>query len=1047
MNFFIKKHLKHPFFGKILLTVKLTVIYAFAFITQLQAAVPDVKLLISHAEPSFKQPAIQINGTVKDNKGELLPGVNVSVKGTKIATITDANGRFILNLNTINETLVFTYMGFETKEIKVAGRNNLSVVLEEQASALDEVVVVGYGTMKKKDLTSAVSSVKAEDIALSPVASPMEALQGRVSGLDIQRGSGRSGETPSVLLRGNRSLTASSAPLYIVDGIPQSNIDNLNPNDIESIDILKDASATAIYGVNGANGIITVTTKKAKAGKVQIDVNSYYGVNGFASFPKPLQGEAWLNYHRDKFFLDNDREATDLTDLGFTQAGINAIEQGQWVDWVDQVLQNGVQQNHHLSVRGGTEKTQAYLSVGLIGEKGIYANDRVDSYNSRGGIAVNFNNIFKAGFQSILNYRTSNSTNSRVNQAYSMYPLGVPYDENGEVNLRPIEGDNNVISILANNYPGAFSNQARNFNLQFNPYVEISPVKNLTLRSNFGANLGNSRRGEFQGLNSFNALRESWTDSRITYSTGMNYSYIWENILNYNFNVAKDHQFALTGVTSWADNRSESSYLSGLGLDYEEFMYYNMGAVKNMNSYGNGFIQTKRMSYAGRMNYSYKGKYLLQATGRWDGISQLAEGNKWDFFPSASAAWRISEEKFMEGTKAWLSNLKLRVGHGIAGQGNIPAYVSLTEAATKTPATNLSLGGTAVLPVYAPTQYIANADLTWERSATTNIGLDVSFFNDRIDLTAEYYETETTGILWNRKLPMTSGGFDGKTAYIKTSNIGASENKGIEFTIGSRNIIKKDFQWNSFLTFTRAKEKLTGIDLGKLTPAELVSEGLFVGEPARGVHYGYKKLGIWQIGEEEEAAKYGAAPGDLKLQTVEKFDAAGVSDGGVHIYSTADRMVVGNEVPDWMFGLQNTFKYKALDLTVFMNARYGQMIDAQVLGYWNRVSQPETYDYWMPDNPTNDFPRPGGGFNTQFEQALRLVDGSYLKIKNITLGYTLPNRIGNRFGIERMRIYGTAYNPFIFTRSHLLKDVDPESGGTDSFPLFKQLVFGINFSL
>lgn len=993
-------------------------------------------------------PPVVITGIVTGSDGSALQGATITVKGSKVFTTTDAKGAFTIRIPD-GDTISISYVGYNAFDIAISEidtRKSLDVKLVKADSDLDQVVVIGYGKVKKRDLTGAVSSVKSEDITLSPVLSPMEALQGRVSGMDIQRESGKSGTSPAVLLRGNRSLKASQSPLYIIDGIP-TNIDNLNPNDIETIDVLKDASSTAIYGSQGANGVIMITTKKAKSGKVQIDLNSYYGINGFASFPKPLQGDAWLQYNRDRYFMDNGREATDLADLGFTPAGIAAIEKGQWINWIDESLQTGRQQNHHLSIRGGSEKVQAFLSGGFINETGIYPNDKTQIYNSRAGVDVKFNNMFRAGLQSILNFRKNTSTNSRVHRAYSVYPLGIPYDEHGVVNLRPIEGDDNVISILANNYPGAFADDAKNFNLQLNPYIEFTPIKNLTLRSNFGATLASSRRGTFQNRNSYNFLTENRTISNASYTTGSNYNYIWENFLTYKFNVAKEHDFTVTGLTSWNDNRAEEVSLTGEGLDYDEFQFYNMSALKNLTAYGNSYRQTKRMSYGGRLNYGYKGKYLLQITNRWDGVSQLADGNKWSSFPSASLAWRIIEESFMAGTRTWLTDLKLRGGHGVSGLASIDPYVSLTETATRTAIANISLGGTAQLPVYAPTEYIANRDLTWERSKNTNIGMEASLFNNKIGFTAEYYHTRTTGILWDRRIPTSSGGFDAKTFYKKMSNIGTSENRGWEFTVTSSNIQKRDFQWNTALTFTVAKEKLVDIDLGKLTVDELVSEGLFVGQPVRGVHYGYKKTGIWQLGEETEAAKYGAKPGDIKLQTVAQTKTDGTSDNGEHVYSAKDRMVVGNNIPNWFMGIQNTFKYKGFDLTIFINARYGQMINAQVLGYWGRIAQPETYDYWRPDNATNDFPRPGGGFNTQFESALMLVDGSYIKIKNITLGYSLREKAKKSVGLSNLRVYATAYNPFIFSKSHLLKNVDPENGGADSFPLFKQFVFGVNLSL
>lgn len=987
---------------------------------------------------------ITVTGIVTDKKGEPLPGVTIKIKGTDAGTITGINGSFSLQLTSGNETLVISYLGYSDQEIAVNGRTSLSINLEESTSALDEVVVIGYGTIKRRDLTGAVSSVKAEDIALSPVTSPIEALQGRVSGLDIQRGSGQAGEAPTVQLRGTRSLLASGSPLYIIDGMPSS-INNLNPNDIESIEVLKDASSTAIYGSQGANGVIIITTKKAAAGKVQIDLNSYVGINGFASFPEPVTGEAWLDYKRNRFALMMGREATDLTDLGLSEAAQNAIANGQYTNWVNETLQTGLQQNHHISIRGGSEKTQAYLALGLMNEKGIYENDEINIYNSRGGVDVKFNDFFKAGFQSFLNYRKGNSTNSRVNKSYSIAPLGLPYNEDGTVNLYPLGEGTDVISILANNYPGAFANEGRSFNIQFNPYVELNFLKNFQLRSNFGATLSNGRTGNFQGANSYNKLIES-SPASASYTTAFGYRYIWENILNYKTTIRKNHELGVTGITSWWDTRDEGSVLSGTGIDYEDFLFYNMGAVQNINARTNSYSKQNKLSFAGRINYSFKGKYLLQITNRWDGDSRLAEDHKWDSFPSVSAGWRISDENFMK-QYIWLNNLKLRAGYGISGTAAIDPYSSLTRTANRT--ANLSLGGGVALPVYTPTQNIANPLLGWEKSANTNIGLDVSVLNNRIDFTAEYYFTETTDILWNRRLPTSSGGYDAKTPYVKTSNIATSENRGVEFTVSSRNIDKGDFKWNTSLTFTKANEKLTGIDLGNLTVAELISEGLFIGQTpaAEGVFYGYKKLGIWQANEATEAALYGAKPGDIKIQTVPIVGADGTSDNGIHAYSTKDRMIVGSNVPNFYFGVQNQFRYKNFDLTVFANGRYGQMINAQVLGYWNTEAQPNTYDYWTPENPTNDFPAPGSTFSQNFEQGLRLVDGSYFKIKNITLGYSLPNKIGQRFGVSNLRIYGTAYNPFVFTKSHLLKDVDPENGGADSFPLFKQIVFGINLSL
>jgi TonB-linked SusC/RagA family outer membrane protein len=993
----------------------------------------------------LNQADVTLKGTVTDSKGETIPGATIKVKNTNKSTVSNAQGEFTLLLAPGEDVLLVSFVGFKTQEVSVKNKKTVRITLENGMSTLDEVVVIGYGTVKKKDLTGAVSSVNGNDIAMNPVSNPLEALEGRVSGLDVQRTSGSAGSSPTVLLRGNRSITGSSTPLYIIDGI-QGNANVLNPDDIERIDVLKDASSTAIYGSKGANGVIIITTKKGKAGKTQIDVDSYYGVNGFATFPKPLQGDAWLQYLKDKYFASNGTQATDIvTQLGLSTYVKDAINSNQYVDWVDVTLQRGSQQNHHIAIRGGTDKIQAYLSAGLVNEQGIYKGDEVRTYNTRAGADIQFNKIFKAGIQSLLSWRDGNGTNSRINKAYGMYPVGQPYNADGSVNLYPITGDLTV-SPIANYEPGVFINNTKNLYTALTPYVEISPVKNLTIRSNLGITLGLSRNGTFDNEKSYNNAAISLNTKEASYTTGFNYNYLWENIVNYNFNLNKDHSLALTGIASVEDNNTESSTISGQGLDYNEFLYYNLGAAATSTNRSTGYVGKALVSFAGRLNYSYKGKYLLTVSNRIDGASQLVR--KWSQFPSAAIGWRVSEENFMRGTKSWLSNMKLRAAYGVSGNSDILPYNSLTQVQSNSISTPLTLGGTSTLPIYILTKTISNPDLTWERTTNANIGLDMSFFNDRVDFAAEAYYTHTDGLLYARNLPSSSGGFDAKNAYTKTDNIGKSVNHGLELTVNGRAIKSKNFNWNTTLTYTRSDETLTALDLGNsITPTQLVSLNLFIGSPIYNI-YGYKKAGIWQTDEAAEAVKYGAKPGDIKLQTVPTI-TAGVSDNGVHAYSPNDRMVVGHTNPDWSLGWQNTFTYKGLDLTLFVTARYGQTIAAQILGYYNAIAQPSSYNYWTPSNPTNDFPQPyqGSTINTTYSSALTYVDGSYMKIKNVTLGYTLPSRISNKAGISKVRIYGTAYNPFIYAKSAMLKNVDPETGGTDSFPLYKQIVFGINLSL
>lgn len=997
------------------------------------------------AAPRFVEKMVSqqlVSGVVSDTKGNTLPGVSVRLKGLNVSTMTDSRGSYRLNVPAGDHTLIFSFIGFRTSEVILGGRSTVNVSMEEVASNLEDVVVIGYGTVKRKDLTGAVSSVKAADIALSPVSSPMEALQGRVSGLDIQRESGRAGSTPSVVLRGDRSINGGGTPIYVIDGVI-GNINSLNPNDIESIDVLKDASATAIYGVQGANGVIMVTTKKATSGKLQVDVNSYYGVNGFASFPQPLQGDAWISYMRDRYIAAQGGEPGSREDF-LTKEQIELIDAGKWVNWVDETLKTGTQQNHFASIRGGTENTRAYLSLGYIGEKGIYLNDESKIFNTRTGADMAFGKIVKAGIQVIFSARNSDQTNSRINQSYSFVPLGDVYNPDGTINLRPLGPNTSNISPIANYQPGVWVDNGKNLSINLNPYVEVTPIENLTIRSNFGGSLGTSRSGQFQNERSYNLAAENRNTKIATYETGNNYGYMWETFANYNFTIKQDHSFSVLALLSLRQGRGETSTITGEGLEYDNYLFYNIAAARNIIGRGTSYRQTTGMAYGARLNYSYKGRYLLTATNRWDGASQLV--NHWDTFPSIALGWRISDEPFMRGTGDWLNNLKLRLTYGITGNSDIDPYQGLTEVVSKTAGANLSLGGSSVLPIYVLKQALGNPDLRWERSKNTNLGLDMSFARGRLDVTADLYHTRTEGVHYRRNMPSTSGLYDAKNYYTKALNIATTENRGIELTLNSRNIIKKSFQWSTALTFTAAREKLLNIDLGGgQAAAQLISANLFPGYSLSTI-YGYKKTGIWQLGEEEEALKYGAVPGDIKLATVPKIAADGSSDGGVHVYSAADRMIIGHRNPNWTMGLQNTLVYKGLDLTVFMHARYGQTLDAQLLGYWNRVAQPASYDYWMPSNPTNDFPRPGSAFSSNYQAALQYADGSYIKIKNITLGYTLPHSLAGKLAMSRLRVYGTAYNPLIYTRSRLLKNVDPETGGTDSFPLYKQIVFGVNLS-
>ena len=1003
-----------------------------------------------------------VSGKIVDTGGDALIGVNVTVKGTIHGTVTDVNGSYVLSNVPAKSTLVISYVGFKTEEVAVSGRAAINVTLKEDAIGLDEFVAIGYGTVKKRDLTGAVSSVKADEIKLAPVSNPIEAMQGRVAGLDIAREDGRVGASSSILLRGNRSLTAKSEPIYIIDGI-QGSIDALNSNDIASIEVLKDASSTAIYGSAGANGVIIVTTKQAEKGKIQVDFDAYIGINHDGRYPSALSGDKWMNYLEEGFLATNGRHSTNrdelLTAWSLDPAIIGKyIDNNQWIDWVDETLRTGVNQNYSTSLRGGNEVAQGYFSLGFNDTQGINRNDDAKMYTARTGFNLQLFKWFKAGIQTGLTFNDNNSRGSRINKTFGTIPLGEVYDTNGDIRPYPIDGMS-VVSIIADDVPGAYENNRKSIRVTTNPFIEINPIKGLTLKSILGTTLTYNRRGIFNSDHTYMVLTGSSAATRnATYETGLGYNYLWENILNYNFTIAKDHDIAITGVTSYSHNQSESSRAFNEGFLYDDFLWYSLSAGTKADVYSS-YSHTKKMSFVGRINYSYKSKYLLSLTNRYDGVSQLAR--QWANFPAAAVAWRISEEGFMEPTREVLDNLKFRVGYGVTGNSGISAYSTRSEV-TSTGLDIINLGN-GELPTSVLTEAVGNEMLTWEKSYNFNAGIDFALFNGRIDGSVEWYDTDTRGVLYERALPFSGGGFTAKTAYKMTGNIARMHNKGIELTLNTRNVVTKDFRWNSTLTFARNWEQVRDIDLGSgIKPEDLISLGLFMDNP-RNTVYGLKKLGIWQLGEEDDAAVFGLAPGDVKVQSNLTKVSNGVwvdNTGDTPVEYTKDspytigekdRIIYGQGSPKWTGGFQNTFIYKNLELSVFATARWGQTISSDMLGYFGYKANtlPETYNYWTPENPTNDFPRPYLNRTTNYSSptaSLTTVDGSYVKIKNITLAYNLPKKALSTLKMSNMRIYGTVYNPIIIANSHLLKGTDPESGSGDSFPLYRQLVFGVNVS-
>ena len=1008
-----------------------------------------------------------VTGQVLDENGEPLIGVSVIVKGTQVGAITDFDGNFKLNAPSGAEELQLTYMGYKAQTVKITS-GQMVVKMEPDNQLLDEVVVIGYGTMKKRDLTGSIVSIKSEDITLNPGSNPMEALQGKVAGLDITRTSGQAGEGVNMQLRGTRSFTASGNPTFIIDGMP-GDYATLNPNDIESIEVLKDASSTAVYGASGANGVVLITTKSGKAGKINVDFNAYVGVNGMSKLPEMRSGESYLQAIRDaNQAIGNWSSTADderVMDAVLGTGSYALHQQGKYIDWADELLQTAITQNYSVAVSGGTEKTKAYFSLNFSNENGQYSDDEYKVYSSNMRIDHKVREWLSMGVNAQMSYVHRNRAYASLYGALTSQPLGELYDENGNLNVQPSAGTQ--VNLLLNNKSN-YRNQNQNYKLYFNPYIEIRPLKGLTILSRLGATLNYTRTNYFQGIGSYQYHNTSGADAtgtnanvyaRITQNRSYNYK--WENVITYNFQIKQDHDFTITAVTSWNHNQSDETMQQETNISDNAYLWHNMGLNNDYVTASSEYEMSKGFGLVGRINYSYKGKYLFSASVRHDGSSRLAPGNRWDTFPAVSAGWRISDEKFMDGTRKWLDNLKLRVGYGVTGTASIDPYSSASNLEEST----LSFSGYNA-QVYRFSENYTNRALGWEKSYNTNIGIDAAFLNNRIDVSMDYYFTNTKGVIWERSLPVVNGAYNSTTTYKMNMNICETENQGFEMALNTRNIDTKDFTWNSTVTFNYNKEKIKSLIDGTANNITNGDYSLSIGEPVNSFYH-YKIDGVWQKGEEADAAAFGCVPGDLKINVPgmqkesdgvfykideETGEKVYYNSENEYTYSDADYQVLGHNSPDWTLGFQNTFTYKNFDLSVFMYMRWGQMIKYEMLGSYDPRginNFPTYFNYWTENNPSNDFPAINAGreitsYNGYY--ALQYVDGSFFKIKNITLGYTLPENLLKKAGISKCRFYATITNPFVAAKSHLLKDYDPEMNGSLNYPLTKQMVFGVNLS-
>lgn len=1012
----------------------------------------------------------------------------MGVKGESRLVAVNASGNFSLAVPA-NATLVVSYIGYGTQEIPVKAQTTINVTMSNSTGTLNDVVVVGYGTTRRRDLTGAIVSVKPEEITARPGPNPMESLQGRVAGLDITRTSGQPGAGINIQLRGTRSFTASGTPLFIINGLP-GDYATLNPYDIESIEVLKDASSTAVYGSAGSNGVIIITTKSGKAGKINIDFNTYYGYNGWSVTPAMRTGNDYLQAKRDAY-----KYVWDATNLKWTTTGAlwqspaddsvifgasrwPIFKQGNFVNWADQFLRkNAATQNYSLGISGGNEMTKGYISFNYTDENGQYRGDEYKLFSTSMRIDHKVKNWITMGGNLQASYVDRNRAQDKLENALVTDPLVLPYNADGTLNTNL---GNNVYNLLLNYQPGVYGNVDNNLQLFVNPYVEFRPIKGLSFLSRAGVQLNYSNNYRFDGIGSVNYTYANAGIARAQVTQNRYQGYQWENILTYNLKLANVHDFTFTGVSSWYYNQNTNTQMNQSNINSNNFKWYRFTGDVNTTALSS-YTMSKTFGLIGRVNYSYGGKYLFSASLRRDGSSVLYTTNQWDYFPAASAGWRISDEKFMDGTKAWLNNLKARVGWGITGSAKIDPYSSVSVVQS----INTSLGG-VVTPIYRNSPFITNPELGWEKSHNTNIGLDATVFRNRIDLALDYYITRTDGVIYSVFSPSIYGTYTPGAQYQTNINVAQTKNEGFEASLNTRNIVTKNFEWTTMAAFSDNKErilKLTGATANNIANG---SYWLTLGQPVNSFR-NYKLDGIWQIGEEADALVFSRRPGDIKvavpgmaklangvfvktatdgtqtyyynsLADAQKFNGALTAASSKYAYSATDYQTLGHNSPNWSLGIQNRFRYKNFDLTVYAYFRWGQMISYNMLGWYQPQgfatnaspsrTIPTYFNYWTPENPSNDFPVMNylSTSSTTGFSGLTYVDGSFFKIKNITFGYTLPAGAGKRMFIQRLRFYGTITNPLIVAKNHLLKQYDPEMNGSLDYPLTKQVVAGLNLT-
>lgn len=1037
---------------------------------------------------SFAFAQVPIRGTVRDALGEGVPGASVQVKGSTQGTITDLEGRFSLNAPNNKSILVFSFIGFVTTEEKVDTQKPMNITLKEDSKTLDEVVVVGYQEMRKKDLTGSVAKANINDMLKASVSSFDQALGGRVAGVNVSSGEGTPGGVMSITIRGNNSLTQDNSPLYVIDGFPVEDPavgSSVNPSDIQSIDILKDASATAIYGARGANGVVIITTKKGVIGEPRITYDGNFGIQtitntipmlGAYEFVK-LQEEINPGYMEKTYYETFEGKTYSLEDYR------NVPE----YDWQDKIFRNAFQQNHNLSLTGGSEGVRYNASLSYYDQDGIVLNSNYNRLQGRLGTTIkkkkltinlgtNYSNSTQSGSSP-----SQNSWSGMNNLFYSVWgyrPVTQPSIPYGELEHSMMDKDLNPSSDYRFNPIMSLKEEYRNNNtsyLQFNGYLEYEFIKGLKLKVSGGYTIDNRKNESFNNSRTRYGNPTSADKVNASVLTDERKTWLNENILTYQANIKKKHYFnAMAGVTLQNSERSANTF-SVKQIPNESLGMAGIGAgiPSTVTSVASEWAL---LSFLGRLNYNYKSKYYASATFRSDGSSKFVGDNRFGYFPSASVAWNFTEEEFAAPIKSVLSSGKLRLSWGTTGNNRVGEYDSYALLkvlkATEGAYTAIENIPSGVYPfdglltnVGTVPYSLPNKDLKWETTEQWNLGADLSFLNDRIGVTVDLYSKTTYDLLLRAALPASSG-------YVGAmKNVGKVRNKGLELTLNTTNISTREFNWstNFNISFNRnevlelaenqwSMQRSAAFDQTYNSQNNYIAK---VGYPM-GLMYGYLYEGTYKYEDfDKSGSSYTLKPG------VAAYISEGNTQPGFPKYTdinkdgkidTNDRTIIGNGNPKHIGGFTNNFEYKGFDLSIFFQWSYGNdVMNANRLmfegsGKKRDLNQYASYaDRWTPDNPTSDIPVVNNSGSMMVFSSRIVEDGSFLRLKNISLGYSLPKALTTKWNMTKARVYVSAQNLYTWTS---YSGYDPEvsirhnalTPGLDysAYPRAYSIDFGVN---